>query len=81
MQKIPAARIRQQKVPSRALGSNTLPPLPVVEAPEMRIAQRAFELFCEHGQHGHDVDDWLEAEREILSVVAKPAPRRPRKAS
>jgi hypothetical protein len=30
------------------------------------IARRAFELYCERGsQHGHDVEDWLRAEREL----------------
>jgi hypothetical protein len=42
------------------------------------IARRAFELYCERGgQHGHDVEDWLQAERELrdragsLSNVAR----------
>ena len=30
------------------------------------IARRAFELYCERGcQHGRDVEDWLQAEREL----------------
>jgi hypothetical protein len=30
------------------------------------IARRAFELYCERGREdGHDVDDWLTAEREL----------------
>lgn len=30
------------------------------------IAARAYERFAERGyQHGHDVDDWLHAEREL----------------
>jgi len=30
------------------------------------IARRAFELYCERGSaHGHDLDDWLNAEREL----------------
>jgi len=34
----------------------------------VEVAKRAFELYCERGQrHGHALDDWLEAEREILS--------------
>ena len=37
--------------------------------PELRrddIERRAYERFLEHGaQHGHDIDDWLEAEREL----------------
>jgi hypothetical protein len=35
---------------------------------EDRIARRAYERFEERGrEHGHDVEDWLEAEREIGS--------------
>jgi Protein of unknown function (DUF2934) len=31
-----------------------------------QIAHRAFELFCARGcQDGHDLDDWLRAEREL----------------
>ena len=33
-----------------------------------RIAKRAYELYARRGQeHGHDMEDWLEAERQILS--------------
>ena len=32
-----------------------------------RIADRAFELYMQRGEeHGHDLEDWLEAERQIL---------------
>jgi hypothetical protein len=32
------------------------------------VARRAFALFQERGgQHGRDVEDWLEAERELMS--------------
>ena len=31
-----------------------------------QIAARAYELFTARGyQHGHDVEDWLSAEREL----------------
>lgn len=34
------------------------------------IARRAFEIYCEHGfQHGRDVEDWLQAERELRGSV------------
>lgn len=33
-----------------------------------KIAQRAFELHDRRGKvHGHDLEDWLEAERQIFS--------------
>jgi len=32
-----------------------------------RIAKRAYELYVQRGQeYGHDIEDWLEAERQIL---------------
>jgi hypothetical protein len=34
------------------------------------IARRAFELFLARGeQHGHDLDDWLQAEREFAEAA------------
>jgi hypothetical protein len=34
--------------------------------PADAIARRAFEVYCARGGgHGQDVDDWLEAEREL----------------
>ncbi len=36
-----------------------------------RIAQRAFDLCSQRGWvHGHDLDDWLRAENEILTPAA-----------
>ena len=36
-----------------------------------RIAKRAYELYEQRGrQHGHDWEDWIEAERQILSKEA-----------
>jgi hypothetical protein len=32
------------------------------------VARRAYDLFVSRGaQHGHDVEDWLEAERQLAS--------------
>ena len=37
-----------------------------------RIAQRAYELFEQRGrQAGSELEDWLQAEREIRSAAAK----------
>jgi Protein of unknown function (DUF2934) len=34
------------------------------------IERRAFELFLARGgRHGHDLDDWLQAEREFLGTA------------
>ena len=38
------------------------------------IARRAFELYCERGREdGHDVDDWLNAERELREAGSSSA--------
>jgi hypothetical protein len=38
---------------------------PITEA----IAKRAYELFLARGgENGHDLDDWLQAERELLDA-------------
>lgn len=43
-------------------------------ATESDIARRAFELYCERGREdGHDVDDWLTAERELRDVSSSSA--------
>ncbi len=32
-----------------------------------RIARRAYEIYLQRGgEHRHDLDDWLQAEREIF---------------
>ena len=34
------------------------------------IARRAYELYEARGrEHGHDIDDWLQAERELRDSV------------
>ena len=43
------------------------------------IAQRAYELFLARGrEHGHDLDDWLQAERELAQAAqaARVVPQR-----
>ena len=38
------------------------------------IAKRAFELYCERGcQAGRDVEDWLQAERELHETASSTA--------
>jgi hypothetical protein len=37
---------------------------------QQQIAQRAYELHVARGsQHGYDLDDWLNAEREIADAA------------
>jgi Protein of unknown function (DUF2934) len=58
--------------------------MPSVESPtavpiasgvsEDDIARRAFELYCDRGREdGHDVDDWLNAERELRNASSSSA--------
>ena len=33
------------------------------------VARRAYDLYLARGrEHGHDVEDWLQAERELLGA-------------
>ena len=43
------------------------------------IARRAFELYVERGcEDGHDLEDWLRAEREVMEAPHHAAMFRPR---
>ena len=38
-----------------------------LESPEDIIRQRAYELYEQRGfEHGHDMDDWLQAEAQVM---------------
>jgi hypothetical protein len=40
-----------------------------VTVSEHEIARRAFEFYCARGfEHGHDLEDWLLAERELRAT-------------
>jgi len=40
-----------------------------------QIQLRAYELYEQRGrEHGHDVEDWLQAEAEIVMQEAAPSP-------
>ncbi len=41
----------------------------VTTDPQELIRVRAYELFEQRGcEHGHDMDDWLRAEKEVTTV-------------
>lgn len=47
-------------------------PAPTSSPGEPEIAARAYELYVERGRSdGHDVEDWLRAERELTDQDAK----------
>ena len=42
-----------------------------IRIPEHHVAARAYELHQQRGgQHGHDLDDWLRAERDLVGAFA-----------
>jgi len=44
-----------------------------------KIAACAYELFLKRGQaHGHDLDDWLEAERAVLEEIRSQGRNQPK---
>jgi len=55
---------------SRPARPSSLTPVPSIAPSTVptneAVARRAYELFLERGgEHGHDVEDWLRAEREL----------------
>jgi hypothetical protein len=47
-------------------------PTPTVKVPHEKIAMRAYEKWCQRGRkHGTHVQDWLEAERELMAEAAR----------
>jgi hypothetical protein len=43
-------------------------------ATDADIAHRAYDLYLARGgEHGHDLDDWLHAEHELLGRLSTPA--------
>lgn len=63
-------------VPAKAAAPPATPSRQAVspcDDPHILIAKRAYELFGERGyRHGCALDDWLDAEREILSQLPPP---------
>lgn len=46
------------------------PPIAKPPLTEGDIARRAYELYVARGgEHGQDLDDWLQAERQLHDVV------------
>ncbi len=51
--------------------------VPALAPTTEEIAQRAYEIFrARGGEPGHDLDDWLEAESELLREHAARRPNR-----
>jgi hypothetical protein len=62
------AKSRKTTTKSEAPAGTAAVPATITEA---EIARRAFEVFCARGgQHGRALDDWLQAERELLTAAS-----------
>jgi Protein of unknown function (DUF2934) len=52
---------------ARTRRTNTKTPTPQLRPTEEEIRIRAYAIYLQRGgTHGHDFDDWLEAERELV---------------
>jgi DUF2934 family protein len=62
---MPTKKPTPTKNKKRSQDSPSSPSTPALGA----IAARAYDLFLQRGgEHGHDWEDWLQAERELLSA-------------
>lgn len=68
-----SVRIRSGKPGRKTLASQLEPTaLPPSDELLVLIEKRAYDLYCERGsRQGYALDDWLEAEREILSRTSR----------
>jgi len=67
-----SVRIRSSKPDRKARAPQQEPKVPLDSRDDrhLLIAKRAYELYSERGyRHGTALDDWLDAEREILSRI------------
>ena len=61
---------------SKKRGDNVIK-MPALAPTAEEIAQRAYEIFVARGgEAGHDLDDWLQAESELLRENAVRRPTR-----
>ncbi|MDP3089625.1 MAG: DUF2934 domain-containing protein [Nitrospira sp.] len=66
------APVPQQQQPSKKTATQKFHVLPQAPCGDLNIliAKRAYELYSERGyRHGNAMEDWLDAEREILSQI------------
>jgi hypothetical protein len=64
------APVSTPALPATPTAAHTNPAVSPCDDPHILIAKRAYELYSERGyRHGNALDDWLDAEREILSQI------------
>ena len=63
---------RTQRLVTDPVGSAAAPATALTEDMQHLICERAYQLFEARGREpGHDVEDWLRAEAEILSTFPR----------
>jgi Protein of unknown function (DUF2934) len=71
-------RRRTDDVAARSSAESPLIASGSSDVSERDVARRAFERYCARGcEDGHDMDDWLHAERELREGVGATAGQRP----
>jgi hypothetical protein len=67
---------RSEKMADKQNAQRNEPRMP---APE-EVARRAYELFQARGSEpGHDLENWFDAERELINGTSSEAPEEPRR--
>jgi hypothetical protein len=57
---------------SKVASPSMAPPTPTAKVYHEKIAMRAYEKWVRRGKnHGCDLQDWLEAEKELQAEMAK----------
>ncbi len=66
----PRAPASTQVLAAAPAAGRTRQPVSICDDLHILIAKRAYELYGQRGyRHGYAIDDWLDAEREILSQI------------
>lgn len=63
-------------LPDQGGRSMAIDPLNPINADDELIRQRAYQLYEQHGKEpGHEIDDWLSAERQLATESQHPRTR------
>jgi len=61
-------RIKEPRAAAESAAQASVPPASIAMAD---VARRAYDLYLERGREpGHDLDDWLRAERELRTTAS-----------
>ena len=64
------------KAKMRQAAESRQPAAEVDPAGEQEVRRRAYEIYLERGaQPGHELEDWLQAERELTAIPSNTEPQ------